>query len=279
VFPVEERPVPQTDVPGEVTSPTQPFPTAPPALAPQKLSTDDAWGLTPEDRDACRKLLESFRNEGIFTPPGVKESLAIPGNVGGMNWSGSAYDPERSLLVANTNNFPTKVRLIPRATFREEQMHHTEGGEYTAQTGAPYGMHRYPLLSPKYHLPCGPPPWGMLTAVDMAKGTIRWQVPLGSFSPSTPLVPAGSFNLGGPIVTAGGLVFIAGTYDPYIRAFDIDTGKELWKAQLPVSAHATPMTYGLRSNGGKQYLVIAAGGHAKIEETPLGDALVAFTLP
>src|SRR5262249_23648708 len=128
VFPVEERAVPQSDVPGEVTSPTQPFPTALPALVPQKLPADDAWGITPEDREACRKMVAGFRNEGIFTPPGLKESLAIPGNVGGMNWSGSAFDPERSLLVANTNNFPAKVRLIPRATFRDEQMHHAEDG-------------------------------------------------------------------------------------------------------------------------------------------------------
>jgi len=278
VFPVEERAVPQSDVPGEVTSPTQPFPAALPALAPQKISADDAWGITPEDREACRKMLAGLRNEGIFTPPGLKESLAIPGNVGGMNWSGSAFDPERSLLVANTNNFPTKVRLIPRATFRDEQMHHAEDGEYTAQSGAPYGMHRNPLLSPRAHLPCGPPPWGMLTAVDMVKGAIRWQVPLGSFDPSNPAVPQGALSLGGPIVTAGGLVFIAGTWDPFIRAFDIGTGKELWKAQLPAAGHATPMTYRLGPSG-KQFVVIAAGGHAKIEKAPLSDALVAFSLP
>lgn len=278
VFPVEERAVPQSDVPGEVTSPTQPFPTAPPALAPQKLSADDAWGLTPEDREACHKILLGFRNEGIFTPPGLKESLAIPGNVGGMNWSGYAFDPERSLLVVNTNNFPTKVRLIPRADFREEQMRRAEPGEYTAQTGTPYGMYRDPLLSPKFHLPCGPPPWGMLTAVDMAKGAIRWQVPLGSFNPSAAEVPVGAPNLGGPMVTAGGLVFIAGTWDPYIRAFDLESGKELWKAQLPAAGHATPMTYRL-SPSGKQYVVIAAGGHAKIEDRPQSDALVTFALP
>jgi membrane-bound PQQ-dependent dehydrogenase (glucose/quinate/shikimate family) len=278
VFPVEERPVLQSDLPGEVTSPTQPFPTAPPALAPQSLPASDAWGLTPDDREACRKLLESFRNEGIFTPPGLKESLAIPGNVGGMNWSGSAYDPALGLLVANTNNFPTKVRLIPRAGFREEQMHHTEAGEYTAQLGTPYGMYRNPLLSPKYHLPCSPPPWGMLTAVNVAKGTIRWQVPLGSFDPSSHDVPQGAPSLGGPIVTAGGLVFIAGTWDPHIRAFDIETGKDLWMAELPAAGHATPMTYQLEKDG-KQYVVIAAGGHAKIEDQPQSDALVAFALP
>jgi quinoprotein glucose dehydrogenase len=122
---------------------------------------------------------------------------------------------------------------------------------------------------------------GQLTAVEMTEGKIRWQIPLGSmqdFGGKQPPVPPGSISLGGPIVTAGGLVFIAGTFDPFLRAFDVETGKELWKAQLPDSGHATPMTYRLSANG-KQYVVIAAGGHPKINEESLSDALVAFTLP
>jgi len=277
LFPVEERPVPQSDVAGEVTSPTQPFPVAPPALAPQRLSPDDAWGLTSEDREACRQWLHQFRSQGIFTPPALENTLAIPGNVGGMNWSGYAFDPGLNLLVASSNNFPTKVRLIPRDRL-EEELRHPEHGEYARQTGSPYAMFRTPLLSPSKHLPCGPPPWGMLTAVDMIQGKIRWQVPLGSFDPANPALPPGTLSLGGPIVTAGGLIFIAGTWDPYFRAFDVETGKELWKWQLPASGHAMPMTYRLESNG-KQYVVIAAGGHSKIEEEPLSDALVAFALP
>src|SRR5271170_6486402 len=114
VFPVEERPVPQTDVPGEVTSPTQPFPLAPPSLSPQKLSADDAWGITPEDREVCRALVKSLRNDGLFTPPSVQGSLTAPGNVGGMNWSGYAYDPQHGLLLVNTNNVPAKMGVIPR---------------------------------------------------------------------------------------------------------------------------------------------------------------------
>jgi quinoprotein glucose dehydrogenase len=277
VFPVEERRVPQSDVLGEVTSPTQPFPDAPPALAPQHVSADEAWGLTADDRQGCRDMLHSFRNEGIFTPPGTKMSLAIPGNVGGMNWSGYAFDPELSLLVVNSNNFPTKVRLIPDDQF-DEARRNGEHGEYTRQVGAPYGMFRTPFLSPKLRLPCVPPPWGMLAAVDMVKGSIRWQVPLGSFDPASKSVPPGVFSLGGPIVTAGGLVFIAGTLDSAFRAFDVDTGKEIWKVQLPAPGHATPMTYRL-SPAGKQYVVIAAGGHAKITEEKQDDAVVAFSLP
>ncbi len=277
VFPVEERPVPQTDVPGEETSPTQPIPAAPPGLAPQQFSADQAWGLTPEDRDACRKLVQGMRNNGIFTPPAVKDTLAVPGNVGGMNWSGYAFDPTRHLLLVNTTNLPFVMKVIPRDQFEEVRRHGTPG-EYTAQRGAPYGMYRRPLLSPSLHLPCNPPPWGTLAAVDMTEGRIRWQVPLGYFAPGHPEVPPGSVSFGGPIVTAGGLVFIAGTIDPFIRAFDVETGQELWKAHLPASGHATPMTYRLSQNG-KQFLVIAAGGHAKVREEKQSDALVAFTLP
>ena len=140
-------------------------------------------------------------------------------------------------------------------------------------------MHRRPLLSPGSHLPCSAPPWGTLVAVDMTEGKIRWQVPLGKFGGSDSPLPPGAISFGGSIVTAGGLVFIAGTFDPHIRAFDVDTGQELWKAELPATGHATPMTYRLRPQG-KQYLVIAAGGHGKVDgEPPLSDALVAFTLP
>ena len=275
VFPVEERAVPQSDVPGEVTSPTQPFPVAPPPLAPQHFTADDAWGLTPQDRDACRKLIQGLRNKGIFTPPAVEDTLAVPGNVGGLNWSGYAFDPARSLLITSTTNLPFLMGVIPRDKFMEAAMHGE--GEYSRQTGAPYGMHRRPLFSPSAHLPCIPPPWGTLAAVDMGEGKIRWQVPLGAFAPGHPEVPPGSISLGGPIVTAGGLVFTAGTVDPYLRAFDVETGKELWKGELPASGHATPMTY--RLPNGKQYVVIAAGGHAKVTEEKQSDALVAFALP
>jgi quinoprotein glucose dehydrogenase len=196
-----------------------------------------------------------------------------------MNWSGYAFDPSRSLLVVNVNHLPAKVRLVPRAEFGDRKQR-LEKGEYAGQAGAPYGLFRNFIQAPS-NLPCSPPPWGMLTAVDMVQGTIRWQVPLGSMQDlggSHAAVPQGSISLGGPIVTAGGLAFIAGTIDPYIRAFDIETGKEIWKAQLPACGAATPMTYRTRPEG-KQFLVIAAGGHAKVEEEPQSDALVAFALP
>jgi quinoprotein glucose dehydrogenase len=188
-----------------------------------------------------------------------------------MTWSGYAFDPERNLLISNTNNFPYKIKVIPQAEFA--QARRGEEGEYTEQRGTPYGMFRSPFRSPQSHLPCVPPPWGMLTAVDMVTGTIRWQIPFGSFDSAA---PRGAVSLGGPIVTAGGIVLIAGTFDPFMRAFDIETAKLLWQTKLPSSGHATPMTYQYK---GKQYVVIAAGGHAHIDEEPQSDAIVAFTLP
>jgi quinoprotein glucose dehydrogenase len=279
LFPVEERPVPQSDVPGEATSPTQPFPLAPAALSPQKLSADDAWGITSDDREVCREQLKSLRNEGPFTPPSLQGSLSVPGNVGGMNWSGYAFDPQNSLLIVNTNNLPAKMRLIPADKFRDEARAHVENGDYTEQAGGPYAIFRNFVFAKAHRLPCAPPPWGSLAAVDMTTGTIRWKVPLGSFAPDKPAVPLGVPSLGGPIVTAGGLVFIAGTLiDPGLRAFDVESGKKLWETQLPTSGGATPMTYQTRA-GGKQFLVIAAGGHAKITEEKQTDEIVAFSLP
>src|SRR5271155_3450167 len=141
VFPVEERPVPQSDVPGEVTSPTQPFPLAPPALVPQKLSADDAWGITVEDRTYCRDRMKNLRNDGLFTPPSLQGSLSVPGNVGGMNWSGYAFDPENSLLLVNTNNVPSQMGVIAAEKFWDAADKGTDL-EYTQQYGAPYGMFR-----------------------------------------------------------------------------------------------------------------------------------------
>jgi quinoprotein glucose dehydrogenase len=273
-FPVEERAVPQSDIPGEQASPTQPFPLLPPPLAPQHFSIEDAWGPTPADHEACQEAIGKLRNEGIFTPPSLQGTLYIPGNLVGMNWSGYAFDPIRHLLIVNTNNLIARVRLIPR----DKVSSNKEDGNYGPQRGTPYAMLRRFLQSPS-DLPCGAPPWGTLTAVDMVKGTIRWRIPFGSmsdFGGAHGSVPAGSISLGGPITTNGGLVFIAGTPDSHIRAFDVETGEELWSAALPAAGNATPMTYEMR---GKQYLVVAAGGLQVISEESLGDAVVAFALP
>jgi quinoprotein glucose dehydrogenase len=273
-FPVEERAVPPSDIPGEKAAATQPFPLLPPPLAPQHFSIDEAWGPTPSDREACKAAIGKLRNEGVFTPPSLQGTLVIPGNLGGMNWSGYAFDPIRNLLIVNTNNLIGRVRLIARDQIRSNH----EDGDYGLQRGTPYAMLRRFLQSPS-DLPCGAPPWGTLTAVDMVKGTIRWRIPLGSmngFGGAHGAVPPGSISLGGPITTEGGLIFMAGTPDSKIRAFNVDTGEELWSAVLPAPGNATPMTYEMT---GKQYLVVAAGGLQVISEESLGDAVVAFALP
>ena len=283
VFGVEERAVPKSDAKGEEAFPTQPFPLAPPPLVPQQLSTEDAWGPAPEDREACRSQMEKLRSDGIFTPPSIQGTIAFPGNLGGMNWSSGAFDPEHQIFVTNVNNFAMEVHLIRRDHYQAIEEAAKQGrfrAEVSPQHGTPYGMSRAILHSPA-NLPCNPPPWGSLVAVDLDGGTIRWNVPLGMTSETWLANPAGVFrgipNLGGPIITAGGLVFIAAAMDDYLRAFDIETGAELWRGKLPAGGQAMPMTYRLHP-GGKQFIVIAAGGHGKIG-TKLGDSLVAFTLP
>jgi quinoprotein glucose dehydrogenase len=281
IYPVDERVVPKSDVPGEQSSPTQPFPSNPP-LAPQSLRSHEAWGITPEEKAACKERLDNLRTEGMFTPPSVMGSVLFPGNVGGVNWGGAAFDPKRRVLVAATNRLATMVRLIPRDKFDRERAEDPAGAnpnrlaaEFGRQAGTAYGMYREMLVSPK-GLPCNAPPWGALTAVDLDTGKKKWEVPLGKLKLPDGTVIDGDLNLGGPMVTAGGLVFIAATRSEHVlRAFDVDTGKVLWEGDLPASAQATPMSYRLK---GKQYVVIAAGGHGKLGSLQ-GDAIVAFSLP
>jgi quinoprotein glucose dehydrogenase len=277
LFPVEEKRVPQGAAPGEELSPTQPFPLLPPPLDPETLTAKDVWGITEEDRRACRERIEPLRSEGIFTPPSLQGSVIYPGNIGGVAWGGVSVDPQHSIVIANTNRFPFIITLIPRDQFAAEKKANPNA-DITPQTGTPYAMRRDILRTRKGVL-CNPPPWGVLSAVDLSSGRVRWQVPLGTI-PTLAQIPGssawGSPNLGGSIVTAGGLVFIAATMDQHLRAFDIETGKELWKVALPAGGQATPMTY--RGKDGKQYVVIAAGGHGRLGTTP-GDYVIAFALP
>ena len=273
IFPIVERPVPQDAVPGERPAPTQPFPVAPPALTRQApITPDDAWGVAWFDTRACRRRIEESRSEGVFQPPSLKESLMQPGNAGGSNWGSIAFDPKRQLAIANTMTLPFVVVLIARADAQAER----ESGKYpdfefARQAGTPYGMRRAAFKS-NLGIPCVKPPWGQLTAVDMVKGVIKWQIPLGD----TPFVHVnvGMPGLGGPIVTAGGVVFIAASLDDRLRAFDTDSGKLLWEVKLPAGGQATPMTYSIE---GRQYLVIAAGGYKG--DSTRGDYVVAYALP
>lgn len=250
LFPVEERAVPRTEL--EAASPTQPFPTKPPSLVPQRFEPANA---------ACAEWAAKLRNEGVFTPPSVQGSLILPGNIGGLHWGGLAWSPEENLLIGPVNNVPAVIRLIPRAEFAAERGRRLSDIEMTSQRGAAYGMSRE-LMRGKDGLPCGKGPHGSLVAVDTVSGEIRWSTPLASI------------NLGGPLATAGGLVFLGATLDPFLKAFETKTGREVWRGALPASARSTPMSF---SHNGKQYIVIAAGGHDP-SLGPLDNAMVAFAL-
>jgi quinoprotein glucose dehydrogenase len=284
VFPVEERKVPASDVPLEEASPTQPFTVATPPLSPHRLAPAEVWGPTEADRAACREVIDGLRNEGIFTPPSPKGTLVLPSNVGGAHWGGVAVDPVRQIAFVPVNRIAAMVQLIPREGFdlqkaRAEDQRLGTGYEYNGMWGTPYVMRRRILRSPS-GLPCTPPPFGTLVAVDLKTGARRWEVPLGSFTRRlTPeqaanVSPAwGSVNLGGPIVTAGGVVFIGAALDRWLHAFDIETGRELWRGPLPESGKATPMSYRLAS--GEQFVVISVGGGGAFGT---GDSVVAFRL-
>jgi quinoprotein glucose dehydrogenase len=239
------------------------------------LRAEDAFGYTPWARGACRDRIASLRNEGLYTPPSLQGTILFPMAGGGANWGGMAIDPQGVVFV-NTTRVAHAVRLIPGADFAATKAANP-GKEMSPQTGAPYGMVRETLLSP-IGTPCNPPPWGTIAALDLRQRRILWEVPLGTTEDIFPLgiaLATGTPNFGGPVATGGGLVFIGATMDLYLRAFDAANGAELWRGRLPAPAMATPMTYVWH---GRQYVVIAAGGHGELG-TQTSDALVAFALP
>jgi quinoprotein glucose dehydrogenase len=275
-FPVEERPAPQGGVPGETLSPTQPFPTRPPPLVRHSVSPDDAWGILLFDRWLCRRRIEALRHGDIYQPPSLEGTLVRPGNTGGSNWGGIAVHPGRHIAVANTNDLVFEVQMIPRDQFRRA-VREGRHVEMSPQEGAPYGLRRAPFLS-VLGIPCTAPPWGRLAAVDLERGEVLWQRPVGSLSDFLPIaIPweVGTPNLGGPLVTGHGLIFLGATMDDYLHAYDLDDGKLLWRGRLPAGGQATPMAYEAE---GRPFVVIAAGGHGRFG-TDLGDAIVAFSLP
>lgn len=283
IVPVEERPVPRSDVAGEEAWPTQPF-SALPLLSPHALRPEEAFGLTPAHREQCRQWIASLRNEGPFTPPSLRGTLAVPSNIGGAHWGGVAWDPGRGLAIVPVNTMAAFVRLMPTAGLDLDSLRRDAsrlGQQVNRLRGTPFHQVRGLLFMPD-GVPCTPPPFGKLVAVDIANRRIAWETPLGApaadtaaarGAPATP--PPGSPQLGGAIVTAGGLAFIAATLDRRIRAFDVETGRELWSAPLPAGGKATPMTY--LGADGRQYLVVAAGGDGG--RFGRGDAVVAFALP
>ncbi|MDH3641145.1 MAG: pyrroloquinoline quinone-dependent dehydrogenase [Gammaproteobacteria bacterium] len=274
LFPVEERAVPQEGAaPGEYLSPTQPFPLKPDPLNQLGISPDDAWGFTFLDEGWCRDELEAMTTGPIYTPISVgKETPLYPSVIGGQNWGAPAVDPERQLMIANGHHVPMVLKLIPRDE--------CTGEESFPQAGSPYCATMRPFVS-RLGAPCTKPPWGTLSSVDLSTGDLLWQVPLGTIEHHSPLAiwpisrMKGGIQMGGPIVTASGLVFIGAAADRRIRAFDIETGEELWADELPTSANAVPMSY---VSGGRQYVVVAAGGNFT-SPSPPGDHVTAYALP
>lgn len=277
LVPVEERLVPRSDVAGEDAWPTQPFSTIPP-LSPHVLTAADAFGITPESRAACAATIAALRNDGIFTPPSLKGTLAMPSNIGGAHWGGVAWDEERGIAVVPVNTMAAFVRLVPAEGTDLDSLRRESSRldhQVNRLRGTPFYQVRG-LLFGADGVPCTPPPFGSLVGVDVAAREIVWSTPLGDPGVDNPGFDGlGSPNLGGAIVTAGGLAFIAATLDQRIRAFDVETGRELWSAALPAGGKATPMTY--VGADGQQYVVVAAGGDG--DRFGSSDAVVAFALP
>lgn len=271
VWPVIERPVPQTgQVPEEYLSPTQPFPTHVPYTIEQSVSADDAFGIMLWDKMQCRNRLSSLRYEGMYTPPSVQGTLNMPGNAGGNNWGSPAVHPDTGLMVVYTSRVPTYTRLTPRSECQ---------GSTQPQLGTPYCVDAQFVLS-SLGMPCTAPPWGTLDAIDLVAGKRVWSVPLGTTRYLAPF-PFWWFKglpgVAAPMMTASGLIFSGISNDHTLRAFDVSNGQVLWQGRLPTAGNALPMTYQLASTG-KQYVVIAAGGHWS-GGSPPGDYVIAFALP
>lgn len=234
VHPVEEPPVPATDLQGEVSSPSQLFSTLPPLVNQTALQPEDLFGVVWFDRVACEDILSGLRSEGIFTPPSLKGTLVNPGWVGGANWDRVAIDAERQIAVVNVNQLPGIVRLIPRNEVEPlVALGKRDGWEVAQQRGTRFAMARRMFMSP-LDLLCTAPPWGKLVAVDLKAARIRWDVPLGTIADIAP-APVPNFawgvpNIGGPLLTESGLVFIGAAAEYTFRAFDALSGAELWSA-------------------------------------------------
>jgi glucose dehydrogenase len=256
LYPVEERPVPQSDVPGEETWPTQPFPMKPPPLSRMSIMPDEIFTGEPEHEKFCRDLVEKIggiHNQGPYTPYGSKEfRILFPGQQGGPNYGGVAVDPRLEYVFVNTRNVGGMGRLDK-----------TKDGDpvaYRRFSPLGPGTVNARFWNPAKQWPCQRPPWAELMAVNAATGDIAWRVPLGTSDEleAKGLHNVGAFGQGGPVATAGGLVFIAGTNDKRFRAFDSRTGKMLWETKLDSEGHTSPMTY--RGRNGKQYVVIVSSG-------------------
>jgi quinoprotein glucose dehydrogenase len=279
-FPIEERPVPQDGVPGEVLSKTQPFPVRPPPLVPQSMKKEDMWGgLTPLHRSQCEKEYGNARFGPIFTPPTLEGTVIVPSTAGGVNWGGVAVDPNSRVLVVNVMTLAHYAKVIPanQVSDRKGSIEENMMGAPVRLLGTPYALTQKALMVPPA-FPCTAPPYSQLVAVDLEKGEILWRSTFGAMDGLMPLplpIRWGTPTFAGPMITAGGLVFIGATADDRFRAFELKTGRQVWSTRLPTGAFSVPMSYEV---DGRQFVVIAAGGHAFIYQKP-GDTITAFALP
>ncbi|MEZ5043641.1 MAG: PQQ-binding-like beta-propeller repeat protein [Saprospiraceae bacterium] len=358
IFPIEELPVPQSDIPGEESWPTQPFPPAALRYAKQRFTVDEVSDRSPEIADAITARLKEMRTGDIFLPPGLQAAVTLPQFNGGTDWGGAAYDPRTRTLFVNCSNEAEWISMVKAEPAREISQFQLGQGLYRSLCSACHGfgvprnpgspsldqlkitikekpighvqttlqngkgqMPKFAMLSNDEQnalaaflreegkdqifkredlqlsfseeipyiatghnefkdpegFPVNQPPWGVLSAIDMDKGGIKWQATLGTYPEleAKGLPPTGTFNMGGPVSTAGGLIFIGATMDERFRAFDAADGKVLWEYQLDAGAYATPATYAIN---GKQYVLIAAGGGGKPGTRP-GGKYYCFALP
>ncbi|MDD0971112.1 MULTISPECIES: glucose/quinate/shikimate family membrane-bound PQQ-dependent dehydrogenase [Pseudomonas] len=282
---VKEVPVKASNIPNEPYSPTQPKSVGMPQIGAQHLTESDMWGATPYDQLLCRIDFKSMRYDGLYTAPGTDKSLSFPGSLGGMNWGSISTDPVHGFIFVNDMRLGLWIQMIPsqntgKATSGGEALNTGMGA--VPLKGTPYAVNKNRFLSVA-GIPCQAPPFGTLTAIDMKTQKVAWQVPVGTVEDTGPLgirmhlpIKIGLPTLGGTLSTQGGLIFIAGTQDFYLRAFNSGNGEEVWKARLPVGSQGGPMTY-VSPKTGKQYVVITAGGAR--QSTDRGDYVMAYALP
>ena len=276
IFPIEDRPVPQSDIEGEASSPVQPFPTLP------KAATTDEWSGVFKLADVasfgwCSRKAAELRSEGRYTPPSLQGSLAFPATAGGHQWGGGAVDPESGIFYINNSNVVQIYQLIERAEYDQLASggSEAEGGLFP-MNGAPYGFRLTNFLNP-LGMPCWKPPFGQMSAIDLKTGETLWQEPFGQVQQWGFYMPEswGSPTIGGPVVTKTGLIFIGGSMDARVRALDAKTGAVLWKAQVDAPAVSIPAVFDYK---GREYVLFTAGGNSIIKPQ-VGDQLIAFALP
>jgi len=268
VFPIGERPVPQSQIPGEASWPTQPFPVKPPPLARTAVTLDDITTVTPESRKYCLEHFAPMLPGKLFDPWRLTLTLEMPGTLGGANWHGASFDPSSGFLFVNVSELGSVGLLKAQPA----------GSSEAYEWGSPWGS--YARFWDDKHYPCQQPPWGTLNAVDLNTGNLAWKVPLGVVDEleAKGVPQTGIYSLGGSLATAGGLVFIAGTADHRFRAFDSQTGEELWVTKLESNGHANPITY-LGEKTKKQFVVIAVSPGGRFNaDTSAPTVLAAYAL-